>query len=94
MKVIADGETILFSWSGSLVEVGDRIGSEIHFGFMGLPQISLQAGVGIYGTYTKSTREAETLTPLRNETVHLRTVFQDAPWSILTGNIAALDYLP
>lgn len=35
---------------GFSANVGLRAGAEVHFGFMGLPRLSLQAGVGLYAT--------------------------------------------
>jgi hypothetical protein len=39
--------------SGLRFDMGGRVGAEIHFGFMGVPNLALQAGVGLYLSYTK-----------------------------------------
>jgi hypothetical protein len=36
------------SVGGFRLDVGARVGSEIHFGFMGLPQVALEASLGLY----------------------------------------------
>jgi hypothetical protein len=82
--------------SGNFVQVGARVGGEVQFGFMGIPQLSLQAGVGLL--YTQEVRHREVSQPnqptITTETsqFHVSTTVDGQPWDIFTGNIAALYY--
>jgi len=80
--------------SGFHLDVGARAGSEIQFGFIGIPELSLQAGIGLAFNYdrlkntVKSNPEASTTVSRTS----LGTSVGDNPWNIFTGNIAALYY--
>jgi hypothetical protein len=91
------------SFSGTHFDIGARAGAEIHFGFMGIPQLSLQAGVGLaFATdSTKATTDAFTdpvtmaVTPgatTKTSASSLATSVGDNPWNIFTTNVAALYY--
>jgi hypothetical protein len=83
--------------TGFHLDVGARIGSEIHFGFIGVPQLSLQATVGVFarrdawkvkqdvGNQTNSASVGETT---------FGTSVQGDPWAIFVNNISAIYYLP
>lgn len=81
--------------SGVLIQLGARAGGELQFGFIGVPELSLQAGVGLY--YTSRTTKSE-YTNGNVKTVHeeskfnLGTTLTGTPWDIFTSNIAALYY--
>jgi hypothetical protein len=80
--------------SGFHLDVGARAGAEVQFGFIGIPELSLQAGIGLALNYdrvkatTKTTPEASTTI---TQTA-LGTSVGDNPWNIFTGNVAALYY--
>jgi hypothetical protein len=82
--------------SGTTIAVGARAGAEVHFGFMGIPQLSLQGSVGV--GFRQDTGKVETVPPAGASTVTERkstrfaTTVGDKPWDIFTGNIAALYY--
>ncbi len=86
------------SHGGFHLDIGARAGAEIHFGFMGLPQLSLQGSVGLgfaldKGTTTDSTPAA----PAADiDYKSSRTAFQTSagtnPWAIFTNGIAAFYY--
>jgi hypothetical protein len=84
--------------SGLHFDLGARVGAEIHFGFIKIPQLSLQASVGLRfdydsGTTTDSTPAAPAEdTELSASRTELHTTVQGAPWAIFTNNIAALYY--
>jgi hypothetical protein len=81
-------------YSGFHFDVGARAGTEIQFGFIGIPELSLQAGVGLALSYDRVKRTEKT-TPESAVTVSqtaLGTSVGDNPWNIFTGNIAALYY--
>jgi hypothetical protein len=86
------------SHSGLHFDIGARAGAEIHFGFMGIPQLSLQGTVGLAFAMDKgSTTDSTTAAPFGDvETSHSRTSLQTSagtnPWAIFTNGIAAFYY--
>jgi hypothetical protein len=79
--------------SGLLLEIGARAGAEIHFGFMDLPNLSLQGTVGLVVRH-----ESRTVTPpggmdFSVGSTVLQTTVGNEPWDIFTGNITAIYYL-
>ncbi|MEO8901037.1 MAG: hypothetical protein ABI488_05160, partial [Polyangiaceae bacterium] len=78
--------------SGFHLDIGARAGGEVQFGFIGIPELSLQAGVGVALTYdrVKATPGAGDAT-VQSRT-SLGTSLAGNPWDIFTGNIAALYY--
>jgi hypothetical protein len=82
--------------SGLLVEVGVRVGGELHFGFMGVPELSLQGSVGaVFQTTTRSgeyTPPAGASTSFEDKNTVIGTTVYDNPWNIFTSNVAALYY--
>lgn len=85
------------SHSGFLLDIGARAGTEVHFGFIGIPQLALQATVGLAFRHTNTGRSQD----LPNGTVSasdststISTSVQAAPWALFTNNIAALYYFP
>ncbi|MDB4943755.1 MAG: hypothetical protein JWP97_3289 [Labilithrix sp.] len=93
----AGGQAGDITRNGFHLDVGGRVGSEIHFGFIGVPQLSLQATVGLLfarnawkvkqdvGNQTNSASAGET---------SLGTTVQGDPWAIFVNNISAIYYLP
>lgn len=83
--------------NGFHLDVGGRIGSEIHFGFIGVPQLSLQATVGLLFAHeawkVKQDVGNQTNSASRSATSFGTTV-QGDPWSIFVNNISAIYYLP
>jgi len=79
--------------SGIHFDIGARAGGEIQFGFIGIPELSLQAGVGLALSYDRSK-----ITPPGGgaatsvNTTSLGTSVGNNPWNIFTSNIAALYY--
>ncbi|MBC7172299.1 MAG: hypothetical protein H5U40_07740, partial [Polyangiaceae bacterium] len=72
---------------------GARLGSEVHFGFIGIPQLSLQASVGVRARY-QWTQEKDTGSDvrLRADDLSVGTTVQNSPWNIFIANVAALYY--
>jgi hypothetical protein len=82
--------------TGIHVDVGVRAGAEIYFGFIGVPQLSLQGSIGVRVQYENATTDdpdaaGVITTTKRNETMIGTTVY-DNPWNIFTSNVAALYY--
>ena len=81
--------------SGLLVDLGARAGAEVHFGFIGVPELSLQGGIGLFFTM-KQDKTTTTVVgnerSVENTSTNFRTTVNGEPWDIFTGNIAALYY--
>jgi hypothetical protein len=77
--------------SGFRLDLGARVGSEIYFGFIGIPQLSLQASVGAYFTH-QAWKESAGNTSASVTATTLGTSVQGAPWAIFVNNISALYY--
>lgn len=83
-------------FSGFVVDVGARAGAEVHFGFIDVPDLSLQAGIGLF--FTTQSVKASQQQPTGGETsasssqTVIQTTVNGEPWDIFTGNIAALYY--
>lgn len=88
--------------SGVHFDLGARAGAEIHFGFIGIPQLSLQGSVGLRLDVASGSNEATTATdPATGARVTTKTNYSgfgvrtdtyENPWNIFTTNIAALYY--
>lgn len=80
--------------SGLHLDIGARAGAEIHFGFIGIPELSLVGSVGlrIDVSQTKTENKANNVTVKDTRTVVHTTVGND-PWDIFMGNISAFYYL-
>jgi len=80
--------------SGLHLDVGARAGTEIQFGFIGIPELSLQAGVGLALSYDRVKATTKTNPEGTTTFTHtaLGTSVGDNPWNIFTGNVAALYY--
>lgn len=83
------------SRTGSRIELGARAGAEIHFGFIGVPQLALQGSVGLnfsrVATKTSQDQPTGTVTT-STQTMAVGTTVQSDPWALFTNNIAALYY--
>jgi hypothetical protein len=82
--------------SGFHLDLGARAGAEIHFGFIDIPQLSLQAGVGlsllIESVSASNPGGAEPAEESEDSTSAFGTTLAGNPWDIFTGNISALYY--
>ena len=85
--------------SGLHFDIGARAGAEIHFGFMGIPQLSLQGTVGLAYSMDNTSVTQPAYPGNGNVEVSyersswtLGTSVQDNPWNIFTSNVAALYY--
>ena len=85
----ADGSDL----NGIHFDIGARAGGEVQFGFIGIPQLSLQAGVGLALAYDRSKISPPGGMPATSvSSTRFGTNTGDNPWNIFTGNIAALYY--
>jgi len=87
---------------GLRLDVGGRVGGEINFGFMGLPQLALEASVGLFVRYQNIGASQDSYTAMGGNNVPaasasngvftLGTSVGSDPWAIFTDNISALYY--
>ena len=80
------------SYSGFRLDVGARIGGEIQFGFIGIPQLALQATVGLYLDHQSWGSSTTGGTNPSFSSTTFSTSVQGDPWGIFTDNISALYY--
>ena len=79
--------------SGVLLQLGARVGAEIQFGFIGIPQLALQATVGLHMTYTGISASNEMAnTSVTRSDFAFGTTLQNTPWDIFRTNVAAIFY--
>jgi hypothetical protein len=77
------------SFSGFHLDIGARAGAEIHFGFINVPQLSLQGSVGLRMNMNSTGSDPGDAGTSR---FSLGTTVGDNPWNIFTSNVAALYY--
>jgi hypothetical protein len=90
------------SLHGLRLDIGGRVGAEINFGFMGLPQLALEGSVGLYARYQNVGGSQGAYTPnggmplpavsASSGVFTLGTSVGSDPWAIFTDNISALYY--
>jgi hypothetical protein len=76
-------------YHGWSLRLGVRAGFEIYFGFIGIPELAIEAGLGAQITYGST---SSTVGPIeRSARVWgFNTVRGNEPWSIFTGSVAAM----
>jgi hypothetical protein len=79
------------SLNGIRFDLGARIGAELHFGFIGVPELALQASVGLYLQYGQSSVSQGPNSVSTNNTTFATTVMGD-PWAIFADTISAMYY--
>lgn len=76
---------------GATFEVGARGGAEIHFGFLGVPELALEASVGLFMRYVSVSQTAGANgSEARDLTVG--TIAYNDPWDFFRTSIAARYY--
>jgi hypothetical protein len=75
-------------------DIGARAGAEIHFGFIDVPQLSLQGSVGVLFETDSFSSTLKSAPEEKYEASHsaFRTTVGDSPWNIFIANVAALYY--
>jgi hypothetical protein len=79
------------SLSGFRLDVGARIGAEVHFGFIGIPELALQGSVGLY-VRRESYKVKSDQSSASDGTTTLATTVGADPWALFTNSISALYY--
>ena len=80
------------SLNWTMICIGARVGAEIQFGFIGIPQLALQGTVGVHLTYEGSSISLPNNTELSAHRFGFGTTVQGKPWDIFTSNISAIYY--
>jgi hypothetical protein len=78
--------------SGLHLDLGARAGAEIYFGFIGVPELSLQGSVGLRIDYDAMSAEQTSGSAVNRNRFWFGTTVYDNPWNIFTSNVAALYY--
>ena len=86
-----DGPAEEISQGGFHLDVGARAGAEIHFGFIDVPQLSLQGSVGLRLNMDSTSFEQGPV-DVSTSNFGIGTTVGDNPWNIFTSNVAALYY--
>jgi len=81
------------SLSGLRVDLGARVGAEIHFGFIGIPELALEASVGAFLGYRKTTESPSGASSNSISSTQFSTTSFNNPWDIFRSSIAARYYL-
>ncbi len=83
------------SLSGLKLDLGARIGGEIHFGFIGIPELALQASVGLF-VRRESWKASQTVNGATqsdaSSVLGFATTVNGEPWAIFANNISAIYY--
>ncbi len=77
--------------NGFRLDFGGRAGAEIHFGFIGVPQLALQASIGLFFRRTTYGWSQDNNSGSISSN-SLTTSVQTEPWAIFVDNISALYY--
>jgi hypothetical protein len=79
--------------SGFVFNVGGRIGAEIQFGFIGIPQLSLQGSVGLLLDVSQRKQTGGGMPDNSVTVTSLTTTLSNAPWGIFTNSLTAIYYM-
>jgi len=77
--------------SGFRLDIGGRVGAEIHFGFIGVPELALEGSVGLYFR-RDAYKWKQGDTSASAGATSLSTTVQSDPWALFVNNISALYY--
>jgi hypothetical protein len=91
------GNRVKSTVSGMLLEAGAKVGGEVHFGFMGLPQLSLQGTLGLMLRVESRSATAPNPNGMGSSTTDQKqtafaTGVDGSPWDIFRGAITAIYY--
>ncbi len=80
------------SQTGLRLEVGARAGAEIQFGFIGVPELALEASVGVRVSHQRLRRAIGDEDVLRVSATGLQTLSVNDPWDFFRSTVAARYY--
>jgi hypothetical protein len=82
--------------SGFLLELGAKVGAEIHFGFIDLPQLALQGTLGLMIRHESRSADVPAggggTMSVDASATDISTGVDGAPWAIFTGALTAIYY--
>jgi len=92
--VAAVDPTAKIEWNVStfLLQAGARVGAEIHFGFIGVEQLAVQASLGLRFSYLSASAEMTGYAENSSKT-SLGTTAGSKPWDLFTENLSAIYYI-
>jgi hypothetical protein len=77
--------------SGFRFDIGARVGAELYFGFIGIPQLSLQGSVGLFARRESwKFKQGDTSASVGENT--FATSVQSDPWALFVNNVSAFYY--
>jgi hypothetical protein len=79
------------SLSGVRFDLGARIGGEVHFGFIGIPELSLEGSIGAFFTY-QATGISAGAASYSDNSIGLTTASFNSPWDFFTSVVRARYY--
>jgi hypothetical protein len=79
------------SLSGLRLDLGARVGAEIHFGFIGVPELALEGSVGLYLDH-QSAKASQGNVSASTSNTSIATTVGSSPWAIFNNTISALYY--
>jgi hypothetical protein len=88
-KIPALGSGDDTTYSGFSVRAGARAGFELYFGFVGIPQLAIEASMGAAVTFD-SVKSSVGPIERSTRTWGFSTLRGTEPWSIFTGSVAAM----
>lgn len=80
------------SGSGVRLELGARAGAEIQFGFIGVPELALEASVGLFLTYLSGSISTGNNNSVSAHSTQISTSSFNNPWDFFAGNVSARYY--
>lgn len=79
------------SLSGFRLDAGARVGAEIYFGFMGIPQLALEGSIGLYYRHEQF-KVSQGNNGASDSSNTFTTSVNADPWAIFVNNISAIYY--
>ncbi len=79
------------NYSGFLLQIGARAGTEVHFGFMGMPNLALEGSVGLYLQHDSQTVEHNNNSAKASSTT-IATSNVNNPWDFFRSSVTARYY--
>lgn len=80
------------NYSGFLFDIGARIGAEIHFGFIGVPQLALEGGIGLYFRRTSTKVKTDPNSTSDGTNTFGTAVPLTNPWGLFLNQVSAIYY--
>lgn len=77
--------------SGFIVQAGAKVGAEVHFGFMGIPQLALDASFGLFLAYQYAKVDVGSTTYEQSQLLFASSQI-NTPWDIFRSTVAARYY--